>query len=163
MKMEKMLVTMLLATVLTMGCSNPEPPALTNPSTYGELPSKGTEQDLQVEMSIPKKNYAAGTEKVSIEVKNHGSDQLLYGVAYQVEKREQGTWYAIPFQPNTAFVDIGIIVEPNHTRDEEMNLKMLDYPMTNGEYRMIKSFYVNGRELTLATYFTIGGETSAHP
>jgi hypothetical protein len=136
-------------------CSYEETKPFTNQSIHGELPSKMKNEVFTAEMHTEKTSYSSLLDEITVVVHNRGPASLFFGTAYKVEKREQDSWYEVPFQEDIAFAEIGLVLEPSDTYQQKINLKEFDYTFTTGEYRVIKSFYANEKKITLAANFFI--------
>ena len=145
----------MLALMMLAACSHAQTKPLTQKSVHGELPSKSTLPELTLEMITDQTEYPSSTKEIAFEIKNEGPATVNFGTPYYVEKREQGTWYEIPFKDNVAFTEIGLMLAAGEVYQGKVNLTDLNYSLTTGEYRMLKRFYANEKEILLAVVFQV--------
>lgn len=145
----------MLALMLLAACSNAQTKPLTQKSVHGELPSVSISQELTLEMITDQTEYPSSTKEIAFEIKNTGPATVNFGTPYYVEKREQGTWFEIPFKENMAFTEIGLMLAAGEAYQEKVNLSVLHFPLASGEYRVIKRFYANEKEIMLAVVFQV--------
>lgn len=145
----------MLAIMILAACSNGQTKPLMQKSVHGELPSASTSQELTLEMLTEQTEYPSATKEMAFEIKNAGPATVNFGTPYYVEKREQGTWYGIPFKDNVAFTEIGLMLAAGEGYQGKINLTDLDYSLTTGDYRMIKRFHSNEKEIFLAVVFQV--------
>lgn len=145
----------MLALIMLAACSHAQTKPLTQKSVHGELPSKSTLPELTLEMVTDQTEYPSSTKEIAFEIKNEGPATVNFGTPYYVEKREQGTWYEIPFKDNVAFTEIGLMLAAGEGYQGKINLTDLDYSLTTGDYRMIKRFHSNEKEIFLAVVFQV--------
>ena len=74
-----------------------------------------------------------------------------------LEKFQEGIWYEVPYREQFAFTDIGLGLGAGENLEQEMPLEFLDYELTTGTYRIVKTFYINegAEEIALAAEFEI--------
>ncbi|MFE1625460.1 immunoglobulin-like domain-containing protein [Brevibacillus reuszeri] len=158
MNIRKWMILTILSLVMISGCSSSEQQIqtkLSKQSIHKDVPSTIVEQDRHIEMHADKAAYSSEKEEATIEIKNNGTATFNFGLPFTLEKREQGTWYEIPFRSDIAFAEIGLVLAPNQTHEQKINWGDFDYVISPGEYRVIKSFYADGNERILASHFTI--------
>lgn len=61
------------------------------------------------------------------------------------------TWYEIPFKKDTLWPELAQTVADGETGSLTLNLSLLDYKLTEGEYRVVKD--ING--ITYAAEFIV--------
>lgn len=108
-----------------------------------ELTEKANQQTIEtkdVSMRTKKETYPVNINTFSIIIKNDSQADLSYGSPYSIQKRVEGTWYEIPFDMNTGFNSIGLSLQSGGTNTEEISINRLDYELTPGLYRVVKSF-----------------------
>lgn len=86
---------------------------------------------------------------------NNSEFSAVFGKPYQIEKYIDGTWYKMPFKDGTAFIEIAIMLNSGEIYEEVIDTKVLKYPLTSGEYRISKTFFVNEMSVTLAVDFIL--------
>lgn len=144
-----------LAVMLVAACSSEKTKPLTTLSSYGEISNQASTEEAKVEMNTEQPSYSASIDKVTLKIKNDGPTTLTFGTPFTLEKREQGKWYVVPMRSDIAFTSIGLLVEPGERREDQISMSDLDYTLTKGEYRVIKSFSANEKEIIVAARFEI--------
>lgn len=155
MQRDRLLILFFLIIFLT-GCSS-QATNLDEPSQYkDDIATIIEKDDFVLSMKTTNDQYPSSVEQISIELSNQSPESVLYGENYQLEKLEDGVWYKIPFNKEHAFVDIGYILDPEESKQVTIHILDLDYTMSKGEYRVIKSLYTQaGKQFVLGSTFTI--------
>ncbi len=90
-----------------------------------------------VSMSIQDRTLTK--EGVTLILKNDSEDEYTYGEAYEVQKKEDGTWVEIPTViENYGFQSIGYILGGKQEKEVPINWKWLYGELEAGEYRIVK-------------------------
>jgi hypothetical protein len=142
-----------LVVMILGACSIDDSKPLTTKSSYGELPSTYTSPELTFEMITEQTEYPIAFEEIQFQVLNSGPATINFGTPYHLEKRENGTWYVVPFQEPMAFTAIGLTLAPKEIYQGKFEQDSFNYRFSSGEYRMIKSFHANDKEVVLAVVF----------
>ncbi|MGL5381107.1 immunoglobulin-like domain-containing protein [Clostridium sp.] len=123
-------------------------------SIYGEI---NKEEVLKNGIEIYVDNIALSKEKNELElvISNIGDKKISFGVEYAVEKKKNGIWYEVPFREEMMFIEIAKILNPAEISSEIISLDNLKGSLKSGEYRVIKRFYIGGKEVIVAGNFTI--------
>ncbi|GGB42294.1 immunoglobulin-like domain-containing protein [Fictibacillus barbaricus] len=121
-------------------------------SSFGELPNAITEENSKIEVKIEKQTYKE-SDKINLLLKNKGNTKITFGYPYQLEFFKGGSWYEVPLDEGIDFKMVGIILEPNSLHIDVVNLKNRKYKIKAGKYRVVKSFNLDGTEITLAAAF----------
>ena len=81
---------------------------------------------------------AAGRESLTAELTNASGEAWCYGEYFSLQVLLNDEWYAVPSTPehNWAFTDIGLILEPGQTREENYSLTMYG-ELPAGTYRLV--------------------------
>ncbi|MDQ0350941.1 carbonic anhydrase [Alkalibacillus filiformis] len=119
----------------------------------GDLPSEYIKGETNVQMETEKSIYSKSINEIKVTVRNQGPNPIAFGTYYRVEKYKGDTWYEVPL--NIQFTDIGLSIKANETYDEEVQIKHIDYQLTQGLYRIVKEFRTENDEINLAVEFTI--------
>lgn len=154
MTIAKRFVPMIVAALFFTGCSQEQPHALTSQSVHGELESKITHKEVKVEISVQPGSVASFDELI-LHMENDGPSTLAFGTSYSLEKREQGVWFEVPFDPAVSFAEMALVLQPKKTFEQKINAKNFAYSFAKGEYRIVKSVYANGQEIILAAPFKV--------
>ncbi len=137
-----LLLLLSLCIVLLSSCS----PAL-EPSPYGNVfPSAG------VVMSTQYPVYDKSIDSITVRIENQSKTEISFGASWSLEVLVDGGWMAVPFQPDTAWIEPLYMVEPGGTYTFTARMANLDYRLKAGEYRIVKEI---SEEIYTAS-FTIG-------
>ncbi|HZG13421.1 MAG TPA: immunoglobulin-like domain-containing protein [Candidatus Bathyarchaeia archaeon] len=161
MNLLKLLLTVALAAVFAMGCSQQAEEikqSLTKQSAHNELPSQLKSKEIHVEIHMDLPNGPSSFDSGLLTIKNDGPGTLTFGAAFTLEKKKNGIWYEVPFVEDLAFVEIALQLEPGGSHQETIKKEQFPYILTQGEYRVVKHFYVDGKEMILAAPFSIPGK-----
>lgn len=100
------------------------------------------EQEVNAELLLDHDVYHVGDE-ATLTLKNYGPAFFSFGKVYTLEKKVNDTWREVLF--DEAFEDIGIHLSPGETYDQQVSLDEL----SEGMYRIVKEFYVEGLDDTV--------------
>ncbi|WP_353948483.1 immunoglobulin-like domain-containing protein [Sporolactobacillus sp. Y61] len=83
-------------------------------------------------MKTGRSTYPVHTERITVTLVNRTGKTLSYGLSYQIEKYQEGTWFQIPFRDDVAFIEIARLLKPGQMAEEDISLseKTLKYPLT---------------------------------
>ncbi len=153
MKLWNILFFLIVITIFISACSISKPgdESLTTESEYEELPSKLKEEQIEIEVSVNNRNEG---DEIIFLIENKGTTPIGFGRPIYIEKLINGVWYRIPYIRLEFTDDIGE-VEPNSIFEDTIDLRYLDYQLTEGNYRAIKAFYGNEGKIILAAEFEI--------
>ncbi|MFT8322068.1 MAG: immunoglobulin-like domain-containing protein [Bacillus sp. (in: firmicutes)] len=126
-------------------------------SSYGELESTKSTNDYVLSLKVDKDTYRSKQE-IELEICYQKGEGVTFGMPYELEKNENGVWRKIPFQSSAAFIEIAIILKANECYKQKVDLDTFDYDFTNGKYRIIKTFTVDGKAVDLAKEFNFSIE-----
>lgn len=128
-----------------------------NPTQYAEkeLNAK-TFCTMQTEYPI----YKTGTKSIFLLITNRGSREILFGDAFALEKKEPDGWYTQALRsadPNVVLVwkSDAYNVSKKTSRGDFANF---NFPLAPGEYRVIKSVFIDGKrnsEALFCAYFQV--------
>ncbi|WP_134684261.1 immunoglobulin-like domain-containing protein [Brevibacillus migulae] len=156
----KILLITVLAALFLMGCSQEAVDtnqALPKQSRHGELPSQLKNKEIHAEMHMDLPSGSSTFDQALLTINNEGPGTLIFGVAFTLEKKENGVWYEVPFKENLAFVEIALHLAPGDSHQDTIRNDMFPYSLAQGEYRIVKQLYLDGKEMILAAPFTIPG------
>lgn len=123
-------------------------------SIYSEIHS---EETFRNGINIYVDNIALSKDKNELElvISNIGDKKISFGVDYSIEEKINNIWYDVPFKEDTVFIEIAKILDKGESTSEIISLDNLKYSLKNGEYRVIKRFYVDGKEVIGVAEFSI--------
>jgi hypothetical protein len=107
--------------------------------------------EINASMRLDRAEYGSGDETAVLTMANAGPTVLTFGVDYQIEKKIDDTWRIVPL--DLAFDSIGLMLAPG----EKYELKVSLGKLGPGEYRVVKSVWAEGLDLTatLAAEFSL--------
>jgi hypothetical protein len=137
----RLTLVLLLAALVLAGCDDDD--AVEPPPAPAE--TKG------VVLSLDRTTPHAG-ETLELTVENHTRERLEYGLAYKLERRNDGRWVWI--NEDAAFALILKVVGPGRSEREDI---LLPDDLRPDRYRIVKSFTApaTGRELDASVEFTV--------
>lgn len=118
-------------------------------SEYGDLADTG------ITMRIKDEAVTTKTESLKIEYANATDIEYVFGKEPHLEIASDDEWYVVPVKENAAWEDIGFILPPNGTSEEDFSLKFFYEGLIPGHYRIIKTFYGDGGSVAAAVEFDI--------
>lgn len=115
----------------------PEPtpkPVLTEVETW-DVPSSA-----RFEIKTERPYYDANIDRISTVITNRTAVEAGYGMHWQLQFNENGTWKAVPIHQNLFFPDIAAILPPNSSNSEGYMLThAYALPLKAGGYRIVIS------------------------
>jgi|GEM_PF-921722 hypothetical protein len=108
-----------------------------------------------IEIKPENDQYGRRTTEIKFRIENNGSEEIAFGTDYAVETRSDGRWLPVPFKDSVAFPDIGIMLGAGDYYELTISSNQLKSTWKEGRYRLVKSFYRDGRPVTLASEFAI--------
>ena len=152
MKFKMILISLIAITMLISACSND---ATEIESEYADLPNTVNEAQTILELTTDKKAYPTQVKELVLKIKNTGKIPVRFGTPYDLEKLINGEWYHHMPNKERAFTALGIEVEPNSEYEQTVPIDQWDDQLTEGTYRVIKSFTTDDGDFVLAAEFEI--------
>ncbi|MGP6147420.1 immunoglobulin-like domain-containing protein [Jeotgalibaca sp. A122] len=132
-------ITSILTTLLLAGCKQTAfEPSPYKPADLNHLSG--------VTMQTAEPSYPTDIESIAVTITNKSEAELFYGVAFSVEYLDGNEWVIFPFEDEMAWIEIALILEPDATNTEELNMTLLKHDFEPGSYRIIKD--IAGETLT---------------
>lgn len=131
-------------------------PALSPPSSYGDLPSSQGGLTMKAE----KESYKLSSDtSVSVTFVNTGDFTYSSGRNYWLEKKQGDKWLQIKDNGGAIFTDM-IGIEPGGIQEVKISFEKFKPLITAGEYRVRDVFFPSSNEegmdqVDIAAYFTI--------
>ncbi|WP_077309975.1 immunoglobulin-like domain-containing protein [Terribacillus halophilus] len=146
--MKKRGLTLCLVMMLT-GC-NQQVEHL-EPSTYE---NKILEMDQSTGITLVAEDVTITMEEDEIvyKIRNNTDKQIGVGREYVIEKKVNGEWMQVPFKKNIGFLADAQILFPHSEGRFTASFDVLDYNISEGEYRLIKPY---GAIILYATFNVI--------
>lgn len=98
--------------------------------------------EINASLQLDQEVYSAEDETAVLTVVNDGPTDLSFGVEYRLEKKVDSTWRIVPLE--RAFIAIGIMLPPGGQYELSVDISPLD----SGEYRVVKTVWADGLDLT---------------
>ncbi|MDN7240672.1 hypothetical protein QWY14_02670 [Planococcus sp. N028] len=161
MRHRKMISMLLVFLLFICGCSSnradEQKKELEIVSEYDHLPNSYSDGKTEFSIHTDKEKYVLPITNMVVIISNSGSGSIEFGEYRTLEKLQADTWYAVPYREQFAFTDIGLGLKPSDTTEQEMPLEYLNYKLTPGTYRIVKTFHTDEvlNEIVLAAQFII--------
>lgn len=158
---KKLMILLVTSILLLSGCSlfetSQKNEVLENTSSHEQLPDSFTNGETVFSVQSDEENYTLPVDEIILIISNSGSRDIGFGEYRVLEKFQKGTWYEVPYREQFAFTDIGLGLGAGENLEQEMPLEFLDYELTTGTYRIVKTFYINegAEEIALAAELEI--------
>ena len=109
-------------------------------TTFEPSPYKPSELNTLsgVTMETEKASYPSDVEVITVAITNKTIEELFYGVAYSVEYLDGNDWVIFPFEEERAWIEIALLLEPDATNMEEIDMTLLQHNLEPGTYRIVK-------------------------
>lgn len=155
--MKRVLFVLLFMVVMCISaCSSKGKSTLTDQkllvSTYGELQNTIETQNMKIEMKTEKHIYKK-SNTIKLRIENKGDKNINFGLHYQLEVYDTGSWYEVPFTDGGDFAMVGVVLKPNSIHYDLIEFENFMYDLTPGKYRIVKSFGIDRSKTTLGTEF----------
>lgn len=158
---KKLMILLVTSILLLSGCSlfetSQKNEVLENTSSHEQLPDSFTNGETVFSVQSDEENYTLPVDEIILIISNSGSRDIGFGEYRVLEKFQEGIWYEVPYIEQFAFTEIGLGLVAGEKLEQEMPLEFLDYELTAGTYRIVKTFYINEgtEEIALAAEFEI--------
>ncbi|MCP3027136.1 immunoglobulin-like domain-containing protein [Halobacillus sp. A5] len=150
MKFSILLFTSIL---LLSGCLGETNAALGETSKYGDLKSSYSEGHAEILMTTDKELYSPG-EAITVQFENKGEAAAGYGAALYLEKRDGDSWRKVPYE-DLSFTSESLSLSASSSEEQELPLEYIEGSLTDGTYRITKSFSVHSENVVLAAFFEV--------
>lgn len=144
---KKLMILLVTSLLLLSSClrfeTNQEKEILENTSSHEQLPDTFTNGKTVFSVQSDEENYTLPVDEIILIISNSGSRDIGFGEYRVLEKFQEGIWYEVPYIEQFAFTDIGLGLGAGEKLEQEMPLEFLDYELTAGTYRIVKTFYIN--------------------
>lgn len=128
---------------LLAACQGPAEPSPYEEAELNTLPG--------VAMVTKEETYSVRPEGVDVIITNNSEQEYFYGVQFSVERLEGEEWVVVPFEDDVAWIEIALILEPGGRNEEFLSFEILQEPLEEGTYRVVKAIEDN----PLTAEFTI--------
>ena len=129
------LLTVLLLGLLLSSCGAPMTPSAVTPAA--------ADSGITLKTQFPV--YAPDVPFIQFTITNNSGAMAEFGTSWTLERLDDGTWYAVPFKPDTAWTMPLYMLSDGGTASDTAHLSILDHKFKAGTYRIVKeindSFY----------------------
>ena len=94
-------------------------------------------------------------EDITLILENKTDYEYSYGVDFSLEVELDNKWYKVPFDKNSAFIEIGVVLKGNSESKEVLELSKYFSDLPDGKYRIVKTFYHDGKETFVEAPFEV--------
>ena len=165
---------LLLLLVLLTGCAlQPAGKTPLNPETTAPATSPGdtvpaneiVSRPEGVSISTQNTEYPAGVQDITLLWNNRTTIEYIYGEWFGLECKTADGWESLPMLEGAGFDDIAIILSPDSTRAQKLQIKRVYGKLCEGKYRVVTRMMQSaGNETqTLAAEFTVSAAATASP
>ncbi|MER2063225.1 MAG: immunoglobulin-like domain-containing protein [Alkalibacterium sp.] len=110
------------------------------PSPYEEV---NTLEDVRLELE--KDSYDPEGDTFMLNTINESDSDISYGIAFSLEKIQDGEWYIVEPDEDMVFIMIAHSLSPGEVAQDELNMEYFE-PLESGEYRVVRE--IEGEVLT---------------
>lgn len=103
-------------------------------------------EKANISLELSQTHFAASPQTVTLTITNNSQWNCIAGYEYFIEKekekeKEKEDWERIPLK-NAAFIEVGLGIRPNSTRDLQIDLSNVCQKYTKGTYRVGKEIRI---------------------
>lgn len=148
--MKRTTALLLLISVLVIALTGCENTVAMNKSPYS-----ADIQDNRVSMTVKETDIKASTDLITLVIKNALGVDIYFGHEQHLEKLINGQWHVLPLNDKAVWTEEMIVLEGRGMIEEKFYLTFYD-DLSKGEYRVIKSFYMDdGSKIMASVEFNI--------
>lgn len=109
-------------------------------------------------MKTKQPTYPTDTKSIQLSIINYSKQNLNYGAAYTIERKQGNEWYIVP-NTDVAFIEIAYLLDVGKTAEASAPLPTT--PLQAGTYRILKQFSSDEGQAWLSAEFTITADDAA--
>ena len=118
-------------------------------------PSNIVADSNNISITIQEDTINSSKEAITLVLQNKTAYEYFYGVDFELEVESNNQWYKVPFDKNAAFIEIGLILKANSESTEKIELSKYFSDLPDGKYRIVKTFYLDGKQNLVVGLFNI--------
>ncbi|WP_183242825.1 immunoglobulin-like domain-containing protein [Anoxybacillus mongoliensis] len=101
-------------------------------------------------LTIHDVTYDANTRKLTFSVTNKSDAVISFGYAYTIERYDETkqTWQPTTLTNDLAFIEMLALIDKGQTVKDMIDLSLLNQPLENGKYRIVRTYYADAAHLT---------------
>lgn len=108
-----------------------------------------------IKATVQEGTIKSSKENINLVIENKTEYEYSYGVDFELEIELDNKWYKIPFDENSEFIEIALILKGNEESNEEIELSKFFSNLPDGKYRVVKTFYRDGIKSVIVGLFNI--------
>lgn len=148
--MKRFTALLLLISVLVIALTGCKNTVAMNKSPYS-----ADIQDNRVSMTVKETDIKASTDLITLVIRNALGVEISFGHEQHLEKLINGQWYVLPLNDKAVWTEEMVVLEGRGMIEENFYLTFYD-DLSKGEYRVIKSFYMDdGSKIMASVEFNI--------
>ncbi|WP_243300033.1 immunoglobulin-like domain-containing protein [Bacillus litorisediminis] len=152
MRVKRTIIILIGVLVWVSACSGTS--GLYIESKYNVLESEINKNKTSMKIYTDNQIYTLPVQRIILKFENNGTSDVNFGESRYIEKLVEGKWYLIPYK-ELGFNDIGLTIKPGESVEQRIPLEFLDYKLTEGLYRIPKSFNDESENFVIAAEFEI--------
>lgn len=108
--------------------------------------------------------YPAGVQDITLLWNNRTDREFIYGEEFALERETAGGWETLPMLEGAGFDDIAVVLSPNSTRAQKLQIKFAYGELPEGKYRVITQAKSKGDDAcTLSAEFRVSAAATTSP
>lgn len=94
--------------------------------------------------------YDANVQKLHFSVTNKSNGVISFGYAYAIERYDETkqTWQPTTLTNDLAFIEMLALIDKGQTVKDMIDLSLLNHPLENGKYRIVRTYYADAAHFT---------------
>ena len=112
-----------------------------------------------INVTVQEDTIKSSKENITLVLKNKTEYEYFYGVDFELEVELDNQWYKVPFDKNPEFTDLGLLLKGNSESNEKIELYKYFSDLTDGKYRIVKNFYLDGAKTVVVGLFNINKQS----
>ena len=112
-----------------------------------------------INVTVQEDTIKSSKENITLVLKNKTEYEYFYGVDFELEVELDNQWYKVPFDKNPEFTDLGLLLKGNSESNEKIELYKYFSDLTDGKYRIVKKFYLDGAKTVVVGLFNINKQS----
>ncbi|WP_183249020.1 immunoglobulin-like domain-containing protein [Anoxybacillus tengchongensis] len=119
-------------------------------NTQGEDMVKMETAVSEAYLAIHHITYNANEQKLHFSVTNKSNGMISFGYAYVIERYDETkqTWQPTTLTNDLAFIEMLALIGKGQTVKDVIDLSLLNQPLANGKYRIVRTYYADAAHLT---------------
>lgn len=110
---------------------------LTVPANTSE--TAAGQETVTAQITLTKTAIPEGSKKLTLELKNNGTEDVFYGSEFSIEILNGTNWEVVPAVSNLMFTEIAYTLTAGSSKDFVIDLSSLNPILTAGNYRVVKN------------------------